>query len=41
MNHPVEEAYALRVEATEPAKDGVPVTTGPDLFGGHGFLPGA
>ena len=26
VNHPVEEAYALRVEVTEPAKDGTPVT---------------
>jgi ribonuclease BN (tRNA processing enzyme) len=26
VNHPVEEAYALRVEATEPDKDGRPVT---------------
>ena len=26
MNHPVEEAYALRVEVTEPDKDGTPVT---------------
>jgi ribonuclease BN (tRNA processing enzyme) len=26
VNHPVEEAYALRVEVTEPAKDGTSVT---------------
>jgi ribonuclease BN (tRNA processing enzyme) len=26
VNHPVEEAYALRVTATEPGKDGTPVT---------------
>ena len=26
VNHPIEEAYALRVEVVEPGKDGVPVS---------------
>ena len=38
VNHPVEEAYALRVEVTEPDKDGNPVTRVLTLLGGHRLL---
>ena len=38
VNHPVEEAYALRVEVTEPDKDGNPRHPRAQLFGGHRLL---